>query len=346
MVEKKYKLNFSNLNKCLVTAAVAGGIALGSIGYANGVDLEVLTLVAEQVLVEETAEALPTLESKETPEHLEPVGTLEETEEPGYLDEKMKIGSFNIQVFGESKSNKPEVMDALAKITCEFDVLAVQEFRDKEQQAPYLYLEKINETCPDIYGLVLSERLGRTSSKEQYAFYYNTTTTQFFEFSDFTYPDPGDLLERESFSAKFKTGNFSYILSNNHIKPDDAYAEIEVMLTDVYSDSKSRNPDEDDFIFLGDLNADCTYLDESEWEYLIGLADLTSLIPNSADTTVKSTDCAYDRILTSPGLVEDYADEYGIIRFDEWEEMTQEFAEDISDHFPVWAEFYIDRDTQ
>ena len=344
MAEKKYKLDFSNFKWGITLGA---GTILGIAGFALGLRTDDLVNIVQQyydqlAVVETLPAELPTLESKETPEHLEPVGT----EEASSIDEKMKVGTFNIQVFGQSKSNKPEVMDALAEIACEFDVMAVQEFRDKEEQVPFLYLEKINDTCPDTYALVVSERLGRTSSKEQYAFYYNTTTTEFIEFSDFTYADPGDLFEREFFSAKFVTGNFSYVLSNNHIKPDEAYDEIEVLVTEGYDTAKSQYSGEDDFIFLGDLNADCTYLNESEWEYLLGLSDLTSLIPSSVDTTVKSSDCAYDRILISPGMHEDYALEYGIIRFDEWDEMDQEFAEDISDHFPVWAKFYINRDTQ
>jgi endonuclease/exonuclease/phosphatase family metal-dependent hydrolase len=355
MAEKKpYKLNFSNFKWGITLGA---GTILGIAGFALGLRTDDLVNIVQQyydepAVVETVApEDLPTFESQETPEHMEPVGDPVETEEPVSLDEKMKVGSFNIQVFGQSKSNKPEVMAALAKIACEFDVMAVQEFRDKEKQAPFLYLDKINETCPDTYGIVLSERLGRSSSKEQYAFYYNTTTTEFIEFSEFTYADPGDLFEREYFSAKFVTGNFSYVLSNNHIKPDDAYDEIEVLLTEGYDAAKSQYSDEDDFIILGDLNADCTYLNESEWEYLLGLSDLENLIPSSADTTVKASDCAYDRILISPGAKEDYTSEFGIIRFDEWDEdewegMNQEFAEDISDHFPVWSEFYTNRDTQ
>lgn len=52
-------------------------------------------------------------------------------------------------------------------------------------------------------------------------------------------------------------------------------------------------------LFLGDFNADCSYVREQDW----GAIRLRSsevfkwLIPDSADTTVGNSDCAYDRIV-------------------------------------------------
>ena len=51
------------------------------------------------------------------------------------LDYGDRIGAFNIQVFGKSKAGKPEVMDVLAKIIRTYDVVAIQEIRDKDQTA-------------------------------------------------------------------------------------------------------------------------------------------------------------------------------------------------------------------
>ncbi len=52
----------------------------------------------------------------------------------GYSD-KIKVGAFNLQVFGTTKANKPEVMGALSKIIRNYDVIAVQEIRDSSQTA-------------------------------------------------------------------------------------------------------------------------------------------------------------------------------------------------------------------
>lgn len=50
-------------------------------------------------------------------------------------DETLRIGAFNIQIFGISKASKPEVMDVLADIIRTYDIIAIQEIRDASQTA-------------------------------------------------------------------------------------------------------------------------------------------------------------------------------------------------------------------
>jgi hypothetical protein len=50
-------------------------------------------------------------------------------------------------------------------------------------------------------------------------------------------------------------------------------------------------------MILGDLNADCSYVPQSQWPNisLRTREEFIWWIGDSVDTTVKSTDCAYDR---------------------------------------------------
>ena len=50
-------------------------------------------------------------------------------------NETLRVGAFNIQIFGISKASKPEVMDVLADIIRIYDIIAIQEIRDKSQTA-------------------------------------------------------------------------------------------------------------------------------------------------------------------------------------------------------------------
>lgn len=54
-----------------------------------------------------------------------------------------------------------------------------------------------------------------------------------------------------------------------------------------------------DLLFLGDFNADCNYVRERDWPSvrLRSSEVFKWLIPDSADTTVGNSDCAYDRIV-------------------------------------------------
>lgn len=52
-----------------------------------------------------------------------------------------------------------------------------------------------------------------------------------------------------------------------------------------------------DVVFLGDFNADCSYVRSADWPHirLRTSRDFQWLIPDTADTTVTNTNCAYDR---------------------------------------------------
>ncbi|HEV3025235.1 MAG TPA: hypothetical protein VGX76_22345, partial [Pirellulales bacterium] len=89
--------------------------------------------------------------------------------------ETIRIASFNLQVFGETKLEKQEVAQVLAKIIREFDVTAVQEIRAKSQDLLPRFLNLVNAEGAH-FEFVIGPRLGRTSSKEQYAFIYDAAS--------------------------------------------------------------------------------------------------------------------------------------------------------------------------
>ena len=59
-------------------------------------------------------------------------------------NETLRIGAFNIQVFGISKVSKPDVMDILADIIRIYDIIAIQEIRDASQTALPAFVDTIN----------------------------------------------------------------------------------------------------------------------------------------------------------------------------------------------------------
>ena len=89
------------------------------------------------------------------------------------------IGSFNIEIFGQSKARKKEVMSILANILSRYDIVAIQEIRDKSMSALPKLIEQLDEVSGKEFDYVISPRLGRSNSKEQYAFIYNTATLEY-----------------------------------------------------------------------------------------------------------------------------------------------------------------------
>ena len=123
---------------------------------------------------------------------------------------------------------------------------------------------------------------------------------------------------------------------NIHTKPERAVAEIGA-LKHVFSWAQQKYDYEDDFIAIGDFNAGCDYASNAELDVLdISSSGYLWVIPHSADTNYSNNSaCAYDRIVITDDTQNDFADDWGI------DSISSKY---VSDHFPVWAEFYTTRD--
>ena len=228
------------------------------------------------------------------------------------------IGSFNIQIFGEKKANSV-VMPTIEDIIDDYDILAIQEVRDSTGTV----VEKLNGI--DGYDLEISPRLGRSTSKEQYIFFYSDRVVPS---HSAVYPDENDDFEREPFAMEFKVKNTNMILIQVHIKPDDAEQEIR-HLSDVVSWAKKEFGKSKNIYIMGDLNADCVYFDSFSV-----LEDYQVLIDEDYDTTVALSSCAYDRILATevdPNIIN--------IGVDDLQDETNDdmdLIRAVSDHYPIF----------
>lgn len=243
------------------------------------------------------------------------------------ISTNLKIANFNIQVFGQSKLADTQTMNTIYKILSEYDFVAIEEIRDSEGAvAPTLLANLHNKP----YSLITSPRLGRTTSKEQYIMLYNEAKLKYID--SYVFGDSEDTFEREPFVAKFKRGDTSLIFIQIHTKPTDTKKEID-KLSDVYLQAKKRYQNDTNFIILGDLNADCDYYKPED--KIIDLPELIWVTLDTADTTTKTTDCAYDRILVS-GDLENKVKDFGVDRIDKTYNLNEESLYKISDHFPVY----------
>lgn len=257
----------------------------------------------------------------------------------------IKIASFNIQIFGEAKRAKADVMSVLVQIALKYDVLAIQEVRDDTETTVDFFVDAINQKAGGRYAALSGPRLGRSNSKEQYAFIYNKSRIKYLAGSAYTYSDRGDRFHREPFIARFHANNFSFVLIDVHTDPDDVAAEIGA-LDDVVQDALGHFPGEQDVITLGDLNASCDAFNPKRHSTPIQGPGYLWLVPDDSDTTLAKKPCAYDRIIIRDAATsEDYIGRWGVERFDREFGLTPQQATAVSDHFPVWAEFHTSADT-
>ncbi|XP_078517617.1 deoxyribonuclease gamma [Lissotriton helveticus] len=263
----------------------------------------------------------------------------------------LKICSFNVRSFGEAKIAKPEVLDVIVKVISRCDVMLIMEIKDIDNKVLPFLMERLNSQPEkrgekNMYQYVISQRLGRKTYKEQYAFIYKcqmVTVKAVYQYPDDKIDDV-DAFSREPFVVWFEAPNTDakeFVIIPQHTTPEAAVREIDE-LYDVYMDVK-QNWTSPNFIFMGDFNAGCEYVRRKHWKYirLRENPEFVWLIGDKNDTTVKdSTNCAYDRIVIHgesllSAIVPNSA---AVFNFREAFGLSEEQALAVSDHFSVEME--------
>jgi len=205
------------------------------------------------------------------------------------FNKSLNIGSFYVSDFGVEKSSNSNIINALRNVIEDYDVVAFQGIRDHSET---VFQDFMREELP-LYNYIISERIGRDSSKEQYAFIYKG----FVLVDDFfVYDDYNDVFEREPFIAKFNVEGYEFIIIQIHVKSVDAQEEIKELQRVV--DFTRGYFGINDIFIMGNLYADDPYyfdgssLKDYNWIIGEGLDTLTGLSHGRFDVIIdtKNTD--------------------------------------------------------
>ncbi|HYO25181.1 MAG TPA: endonuclease/exonuclease/phosphatase family protein, partial [Lacipirellulaceae bacterium] len=264
------------------------------------------------------------------------------TAPPADFGPTIKIASFNIQVFGQKKAADPAVMQALAAIVRQYEVVAIQEIRTQDDYFIPVFLQLVNQNGRR-YEALVGPRLGNSRTTEQYAFLYDAERIACARSSAYTVGDPNNLLHREPYVATFWMNPahvnpdfaFSFTLINVHTDPDRGVLPGELnALAEVYRVDRRAGANEDDVIMLGDFNADDAHLGR-----LGQIPGITPLIRGVFTNTRQNA--LYDNIIIHGPSTTEYAGRSGAFNLMQRLGISLADAERISDHFPVYAEFSI-----
>ncbi|KAG2378863.1 hypothetical protein C9374_008011 [Naegleria lovaniensis] len=261
---------------------------------------------------------------------------------------ELSFCAFNIQILGKSKMEKQQVVSILLKILSRYDIIFVQEIRDGSDDSFASLVKALNQHVSSNgkrYDYKVSERLGRSASKEQYGFIYNpdkvkcVKTIQFedtdnwFERAPFTF-----VFEFITTDAKLKGKQFAII--GCHIRPSAVAKELNY-LTQVY-DSFKGLPFYQNTIITGDFNADCSYLSKT------ALKTLTLNDSNrfkwllDEDSTVADSACSYDRFVVPLAFANSKLSTSGfeiqnpkVFRYESELNVAKDLVKLVSDHYPI-----------
>lgn len=254
-------------------------------------------------------------------------------------DSAIKIASFNIQVFGEKKIQDPRIVEVLVAICRHFDVIAIQEIRAAQQNVIPLFVDALNSDGSQ-YSYVIGPRLGRSDSREQYAFIFDTVSIEVDRNQLYTVDDRDDLLHREPLVGLFRVRGpnpaeaFTFKLANIHTDPDEVAQELDILDDTFYAIRDGDGIPEDDVILLGDFNAD-----ERHFRQLGQVPNLGHVIADHVTNTRETHQ--YDNILFDSQATVEFTGRGGVLNFREVYKLSLEDALLVSDHFPVWAEFSV-----
>lgn len=297
----------------------------------------------------------------------------------------LTIATWNIQTFGQTKAESNRLYP-IAALLAAFDVTVVQEIRSKDwygliAQTAVQVMNAESGESGRRWKFAVSEPLGRSSSRENYLYIYDSSRVELFNsagdcigidpesFTDIdgdgfigkdeirfhaeTFPDTGDWFEREPAAVLMRCvdGGFDAVLVNTHVKPADAEAEI--FLLDDAARYFSALFGERDVLIAGDFNADGSYFDEAELAEAFCALEFFCIVPDSQDTTVAASSRTYDRIVCTVSMQEDCAGSAEVFSIAPYIRAAQAaygyddvFTEkNISDHYPVCSYWYTDRDT-
>lgn len=269
----------------------------------------------------------------------------------------IRIASWNIQDFSVNKARDPKIIAEIADAMRRFDVIAVQEVSnirerhdagcDRNADCPDhencgairdALEQALNEAYDRDYAFVFSDQI----RQERYLYIYDTERVEMLH--DQLMVDEGDSLPicdyrpestgamvRQPHLGVFQAGDFSFALLNAHTSPEKNIDDLDALAA---FEREVQDWGISDVVILGDLNADCRYLSQDE-DIDLRHGDHLWLF-YLEDTTVGSTECEYDQMLIREESLEDLTGDVGIYT---------DISEEVSDHFPVWAHFYIGRDT-
>jgi len=109
----------------------------------------------------------------------------------------VRIGSFNLHQYGSKKSANATLTNVVAEIISDFDLAIIQEISDVSLKAPYVLFDALNQVSSEnTYTMTLSERVGRSATKEQFIFFNREATSGLEVVNSYIYADVQDLFER------------------------------------------------------------------------------------------------------------------------------------------------------
>lgn len=250
----------------------------------------------------------------------------------------LRIATFNLQAFGDSKANKLAVLEIVARIARNFDVIALQDITSRQRDTLPKLVDRVNQPGRH-YDYCIGPRVGSPHQAMCYAFLFDTETIETDRYQLYTVEDPNDQLEFEPlvgwFRAKGSDAKKAMTFSLVNLRIDPIHAEREIRwLPELIQSIQQDGRGEDDIIVAGDLGCGDLKMGNAR---LAGMAFAIEGVP----TTI-SGDEMLDNILFPAKATDEFTGRAGTVDFLRKFNLSPEQAIQVSNHLPVWCEFFAE----
>ncbi len=295
---------------------------------------------------------------------------IEDSRLPGKLiDHNLLVGTWNIMNFGrvyekwEENARSPKrnlrAMAYVAEIVRRFDVIAIKEVKWDTSAIRML----VEDFLGSNWGMIISDvSAGAKGNVERLAFVYDKRRVQSSGLAgEIVLPptdegDPAQQFDRTPYIAGFESSGESFALLTAHIRygdvPADRMEEVRALADYIAIEIRGRartGAEESNLIVLGDFNID----DRGDNPLFRAFTSTGLIVPSqllNLKTTYSTKPKYYDQIAWFMGDLDLLTTEQaGVINFAGavYQELTlRQMSYRVSDHFPLWVEFVIDRSTE
>lgn len=251
---------------------------------------------------------------------------------------RIRIATFNAQALNPTKIRKLNVIDLLARIGRQFDLIAIQEIESETDDILPRLVNLMNKTGEQ-YDYAIGPRVGPRAAQMQYGFIFNRRKIIIDRSELYTVEDPNNLFAYDPLVGWFRAAGppeneaFTFSVVNLKIDPSTAVQErsyLVNLLTAVRNDGRQ----EDDLILASDLQGAPGSLGE-----LDRVPDLVFAV-REVPTNVEGT-AAWDNLAFQKSATGEFSGDSGVFDFLRKYNLTMDQAMEVSDHLPVFADFLI-----
>lgn len=255
---------------------------------------------------------------------------------PKSVNPTVRIASFNLQSFGESKANKVAVMEIVARLVRNFDVVAVQDISARQRDTLPRLIDRINQSDRR-YDYCIGPRVGPPHQSMHFAFIFDTDRIETDRYQLYTVDDPSDRLDYEPLVGWFRSRQaneseaFTFSLVNILVSPTGGTREVQ-LLPDLIKSIRQDGRGEDDIILAGDFGCGDSQM--------VSLRNMGMLFALEGVATTISGDEMLDNIIFPARATDEFTGRSGTVDFLRQYNLTPDQASQVSNHMPVWCEFF------